>query len=491
MNLLAAAVFALADDFYVLSSGNDANDGRSPEKAWKTLAPANAHQFKRGDNLYLEGGKTFAGPLKFDKDDVVVLLPTGEGRPVVDGGPGDAIVIDGCESALVRKIDVVGAGRKEGNKQGVGIRVTGAKNVRIEDVGASGFQWAGVEIRGSDGVTLSRIHAHGNGYAGICSESPRSRNVRVTGCRAIDNPGDPTALKNHSGNGIALFDVEDAVIEYCEAAKNGWDMPRKGNGPVGIWCAIRSTRVTIQHCVSHHNQSPGSDGGGFDFDGGVTDSVMQYCYSYENKGWGYLLYEYGSDSAFKNNVVRYCVSENDGDAGIGVGEQATQGFSDCRVHNCVVYNDRGKPGVHFFEGTPKDFAFHNNLFVTKGAPQVKNASKARFVGNGYWSLGGGFSVDDTTDFEKWRKETGQETQAGRLCGLNADPMLRGPFEGKLTDPSKLRTLDAFRLKPDSPARDRGENLGALFGIDPGKQDFYGARLTGGPAFAMGVEETSR
>lgn len=489
--MLAVALLALADDFYVLSTGDDAQDGRTPATAWKTLAPANARAFRKGDRLLLEGGKTFQGPLKFDRDDDVTVLPHGEGRARIDGGAGDAIVLDRCEGAVLLRIDVAGAGRKEGSRQGVGVRITGSKNVRLEEVDAGGFQRAGVEIRGSEGVALTRVHAHDNGFAGICSASPRSKRLLIDQCRAIHNPGDPTILDNHSGNGIVLYDVEDAVVQYCEAARNGGEMPRRGNGPVGIWCANRADRVTIQFCISHHNRSPGADGGGFDFDGGVTNSVMQYNYSYENKGWGYLLYEYGSDSPFRNNVVRYCVSENDGDAGIGVGEQAKHGFSDVRVHNNVVTNDRGKPGVHFFEGTPKNFSFHNNLIVTKGAPQVKNAAKGRFLGNGYWSLGGGFSVDGYADFEKWRRETGQERDGANLYGLNADPLLAGPFEGKVTDPAKLRLLDAYKLRAGSPARDKGIDLKALFGIDPGKQDFYGTKIPAAGSHAMGVFEPGR
>jgi hypothetical protein len=46
-------------------------------------------------------------------------------------------------------------------------------------------------------------------------------------------PGDPSILNNHSGNGIVVGNAEKVTIEYCEAANNGWDMPRQGNGPVG------------------------------------------------------------------------------------------------------------------------------------------------------------------------------------------------------------------------------------------------------------------
>ena len=77
--------------------------------------------------------------------------------------------------------------------------------------------------------------------------------------------------------------AEVALVEYCESLFNGWDQPWTGNGPVGIW-THDADRVTIQHCIAHHNRSTALDGGGFDFDGGVTNSVLQYNYSHDNFG---------------------------------------------------------------------------------------------------------------------------------------------------------------------------------------------------------------
>ncbi len=56
-------------------------------------------------------------------------------------------------------------------------------------------------------------------------------------------------------------------------------MPRIGNGPVGIW-AYEADSVIIQHCISYKNKTSkgGEDGGGYDLDGGTTNSVIQYCY---------------------------------------------------------------------------------------------------------------------------------------------------------------------------------------------------------------------
>ena len=62
-------------------------------------------------------------------------------------------------------------------------------------------------------------------------------------------------------------------------------------------CVCRAwgaNNVTVSHCVSHHNLNgfaPGSgtDGGGFDIDGGVSNSVFEYNYAFENQGEGYLV----------------------------------------------------------------------------------------------------------------------------------------------------------------------------------------------------------
>ena len=138
-------------------------------------------------------------------------------------------------------------------------------------------------------------------------------NIRISYCKAENNAGDPTNFTNHSGNGIMVGHCKNVTIEYCTATNNGWDMPRKGNGPVGIWC-FEADSVIIQHCISYKNKtSPGSaDGGGFDMDGGVTNSIIQYCLSYENEGSAFGIFQYDGAGKWNNNTIRYCISENDG-----------------------------------------------------------------------------------------------------------------------------------------------------------------------------------
>ena len=109
-------------------------------------------------------------------------------------------------------------------------------------------------IYSSKFVTNTHVYAHDNGSAGITVEGSGdkkdSREIYIGYCRAENNAGDPTNLTNHSGNGIVVGHCTKVTIEYCEATNNGWDMPRIGNGPVGIW-GYEADSLIIQHCLSY------------------------------------------------------------------------------------------------------------------------------------------------------------------------------------------------------------------------------------------------
>ncbi len=448
--------------FYLSSSGDDTRDGLTPATAWKSLVKVNATAFRAGDCLLCEGGSTFAGTLNLRMDgagsavDPVIITSYGNGRATIDGGAGAGIVIDGCAGVIVRELNLIGAGRKTGNRHGVGVRLAASQFCIVDQVEVSGFQRAGVELRGCSDLRLTNVYAHDNGFAGITSTGRRNNDIYLGDCRAINNPGDPTRLNDHSGNGIVLDGVSNGTVEYCEAAQNGWDMPWDGNGPAGIWCEY-SDKMLIQYCISHDNKThPGAqDGGGFDFDGGTTNSVMQYNYSYSNAGCGYLCCE-NAGPLWKNNVIRYNISQNDGlishksgivshDSGRGAG------YFDCDIYNNVVYNEDGRVCVKL-DTLSSGFTFCNNIFIIKGnSSQVIGAQNAVFQGNCYYTLGGGMDVDGITSLAEWSKDTGQEMINGTIVGMQCDPGLTQIGAGApLTDPRQLPHLFAYRLKPDSP-----------------------------------------
>jgi len=487
--LAASANFAggslNAATYYLDSkSGSDANPGSSPEKAWQTIEKANKLVLKPGDKLLLAGGQVFKGNISFgansagSKENPVKISSYGEGRASIDAGNGSAITLDQCKFVEISGLVLTGCGRKNGS-DGSGIDLKKTEDVRIDSVEASGFRIAGVNTYADTNTRITKVSVHDNGSAGIsvCGwDNDLCKNIYIGYCTADNNPGDPKNLDNHSGNGIVVGGLVGCLIEFCEASNNGWDMPRTGNGPVGIW-GWNCDKLTIQNCISHDNKSPGTDGGGFDLDGGCTNSIMQYNLSYDNAGCGYLLCQYPEAPLWKNNIVRYNISYNDGSknmqSGIGLWDGG-KGISDALVYNNVIVNPRH---AVFASHDISGIIYRNNIFVSGCEILKGHLKKSRFQNNLYWTTGNRpFAGDDKTShstFEAWTKSTGEETVNGKPSGFFADPLLILPESSKQlpTDPAKLAEMPFFRPGPGSKC------LGAGMEIkDNGGKDFNGREL---------------
>lgn len=422
----------------------------------------------------------------------------GAGQAVINGGNGRAVTIDGCDHVLLQRLKLVGAGRKTGNTSD-GLYLAHSSGSTIDDIEVTGFRHSGVEISGTQDARITKVHAHQNGFAGIRSGGDLSRNLYIGYCLTENNPGDPTILRNHSGSGIIVSKVEVALVEYCESLFNGWDQVWTGNGPVGIW-THDADRVIIQYCVAHHNRSTAHDGGGFDFDGGVTNSILQYNYSHDNYGSGYLICQYENAPLFANNTVRYNVSQDDGlfahNAGIYVWVGGDK-MQSTLVHNNAIWNTKGSAVTY---GISKKYAahlpeitFYNNIFVSQG-PQVSTTTEGLgkigiFRGNLYWAMGErGFRVDGFKTLDEWAAASGQEKVKGRVAGLFADPALHKGGPALLTNPADLRRLVEYQLLKHSPAIRAGLDLRKEFGIDPGPVDFYGNPLPVEGPLCIGAHE---
>src|SRR5438105_14983365 len=95
-------------------------------------------------------------------------------------------------------------------------------------------------------------------------------------CQAYNTGGVPNT-GGHSGSGIILSDVSGGTIERCVAYNNGALCNSPGGGPVGIW-TWDSSNITIQYNESYSNRTGATslDGGGFDFDAGVSNSLTPF-----------------------------------------------------------------------------------------------------------------------------------------------------------------------------------------------------------------------
>ncbi len=357
------AAHAAGTTYYVNLTGDDSDSGMSASSPWQTISRVNALDLAPGDQVLIKGGQTVAGNLRLGAEDAgtaaspVVIGSYGEGRATIRAGTGNGVSVYNAGGIEVRDLIVTGVGYTAGNR-GSGVEVytdlggtTKLEHIRVAGVEASGFGDSGVLLgaypedgtkSGFKDVRITDVSAHDNADAGIQSFGYFSdsasgwahEDVYVGHCRAYNNLGVP-GKGNNSGSGVVLGDVNGATIERCISHDNGENNDHQGGGPIGIW-AFESNTVTIQHNESYDNKTGTIDGGGFDLDGGVTNSVMQYNYSHDNAGAGYLLYQFSGASPFKNNVVRYNISENDGRTNLG-GIYAGGGVTDTEIYNNTVF----------------------------------------------------------------------------------------------------------------------------------------------------------
>jgi len=523
------AAWAANTTYYVDAvGGSDAGSGTSEAGAWRTVGRANAQNLEPGDKVLFRAGQSFSGTVEVYAEDAgtpenpVVVGSYGGGRARISAGTGKAVSVYNAGGVEMRDLNVVGVGHESGSRaSGIEIYTDlgGTRKleyIRVANVEASGFGDAGVILGAypADGtksgfrdVRITNVEAHGNADAGIesygyYSGSPGGspsgwahEDVYVGHSRAYDNLGVPNK-GNNSGNGIVLGDVNRAVVERNVAYNNGERNNHSGGGPVGIW-AWESNAVTIQYNESYGNETGTIDGGGFDLDGGVTNSVMQYNYSHDNGGAGYLLYQFSGARPFNNNVVRYNVSQNDGRTNLG-GIYGGGGAADTEVYNNTIFTSPRSGGQTFavkVDGT-RDFRFHNNVFVTTGGTTVAEVAGSNsgllFAGNEYWSSGGAFAIRQGgatyASLAGWRSATGQERYDSRDVGLSVDPQLTSPGGGgTVGDATKLGTLSAYRLRAGSPLVDAGVGLGSL-GITPGPTDFYGTITPQRAGYDVGAHE---
>ena len=462
-----AADTARAAVYFLRADGDDTASGTKRATAWRTLERLNAVDLEPGDRVLLEGGATFAGTLVIAPEDAgtrrrpVTIRSFGGGRATIAAGTGRGIFVHDAGGVSVSALNVVGAGRENGNRadgiafySDVAVPGTRFAYLRVKNVDVSGFGGAGLSIggyatdaggrpvkTGFEDVRITRTSAHDNADAGILSYGSYGTdvagwahaNVLIAHCMAWSNPGIP-GKNGNSGNGIVLADVDGARITRSLAWDNGWrnDHP---SGPIGIW-TWDSNAVVIDRNEAWGNGSTTRDGGGFDLDGGATNCVLRGNTSHDNGGSGFLVYQFAGARPMHDNQVLDNVSVNDGrtnGGGLVVGGGAVRTTF---ARNVVEFAPRadddpagdGPYGIHVVRdgATNVDTVFADNLIATEdGVPLIVVPEPARqtrlaFTGNVYDTGGAPVSIvwGDATwgSVEAWSAATGQEPASAAAPG---------------------------------------------------------------------------
>ncbi len=506
--------------YFVAPTGDDNASGLAPEQAWRTVERVNLHRLRAGDVILFQGGKSFDGGLYVSTKEAgsaakpIVFSSFGAGRATIRSGSVEGLQVSEVAGIAVTNLNFVGAGADVSDFSGIYIHAGSANKVlsgvHIRNVDVSGYGHEGFTLIASGAastvsdVKIERSSFHDNGWGGVNvtgSLANSNRNYIVDHVRAYDNRGQMTQEGGFvTGNGIYLADVADAVVQRCVVHDNG----AGGVAPVGIW-ASGSTRVLFQYNESYDNRTASStDGGGFDFDWDMTDSVMQYNYSHGNDGPGYML---GAGSHVNSgNVIRYNVSENDGRKNGKPAIYLWGNVSNANVYNNAVYMSAtgnsssaavGASDVGANGDIPQLVWLRNNVLqVEPGTklisftPAIASNSAIALGGNAYWA--GDVSTfriqwgaTSYVSLAAWRDATGEERYRGVASGYDSNPRLIDPGHGgTIGDADRLGALAAYRLRRNSRLVDKGlPQLGGAVAAD-----YFGEAAPLGRKYDIGVDE---
>jgi hypothetical protein len=480
-----------ASQYYFSATGNDQTGNGSQLNPWRSITKFNTLDLNPGDSAYFRAGDVFHGSLLLDASDTGtdavgnLIAPitissyggTNGQRAEIDSAPnseGFLAVDDG--GIELKNLELSNGGSFASNlTSGIQFLLDSSasatsgvlQHIYIDNVVSHGFHSSGLALDsqtnvGYQDVRVTNSEFYNNQFAGLEIGASQynqlvNRNVVVDHVSAHDNPGF-NGCNPHCGHGIVVGQTDGAVIQNSTANSNGLVA---GKGNVGIW-TWQSNNVVIQHNSASGNRSPlGGDGGGFDLDGGATNSIVQYNTSQDNAGAGYLLAQFAFASPMQQNVFRYNLSLNDGTDGYGgitvSGDSATDQATSAVFHNNTVIidhkvtpNSRGP--VWFVNGSYNDISLINNaLIALNGAALIDgpvSSNQAKFTNNAYWTASSPIVVNGIgyANVAAWAAATQQEMLNGHFAGIQADPMIAAGSTYRPAPPSVL--IDAG-LSPGS------------------------------------------
>lgn len=384
-----------------------------------------------------------------------------------------------------------------------GVEIT---NCRIDSIGQIGIimNWSAMHLHSFSDYPLTNITIRN------CEIS------RVTGLYNNFFPG----TKRHdtySGNGIFISHTDSALIErntVYSCGGSGFDTII-GSGPSGIEAAA-SRRITYQYNeVYDIKASTGSDGHGMHFGDGVQYSIMQYNYSHDNDGPGFSFHCYGNAYPLpnSNNTLRFNISTRNGRNSVyNACEILVSSFNPKTTDNISVYNNTIhsvrqnsiEMSVIEVERSATNISFRNNIIISDdprlfiiNVHPLQNPVSVILQGNLYWSTKGSYIFREGADtfytYESWQagssKSVIREFLNGKNSGIISDPQVSLPPNiMNFNNSFRLSSMNEFRIDAASVAAGRGLNLKKLFGLDPGKNDFFGNSIVEVDKFSIGAHQ---
>ena len=320
-----AVTSARARAFFVAVTGNNANDGRSPERAWATVTHA-ASRAAAGDTVYIRAGL-------YRGEKVVVRNSGAEKAPLVFQGykarpgetpdpkyqPGDRL---NAEEFPVLE----GEGGKGG---GISFARGPLSHIEIRNIGLTRYQY-GIEVGGTQYVTLENVVVTDNGDTGIFVYDSAKCSIR--NCTATDG-----GMQN-----IWMLRTRDSVVERCRSYGTVFE----GEASTDYYLVLTdSSGNTVRDCLAHNlhaerfAEHPGKGHPGHGI--GIKDRAGP-------KG-------YGQPHSAGNRIID-CVARNMGEHFFVAHEACNNEFAGCAAFSQWRARDPWGEGIGIRDGA------HDNVF---------------------------------------------------------------------------------------------------------------------------------
>lgn len=406
-----------ATNYYVSTSGSDANSGTSSSSPWQTLSKVSSMTFNPGDSILFKCGDTFIGQL-------IISSSGSSGASIVYGKYGSGalpyLAAQGSFGATIYSL----------NKQYfelADLKITNYKSGN--DINSeSGSQLRGVYLLNQDGGTLNHIYLTRLEVTGVNSEQVSSTSryyggvfFQVTGSTTPSKWND-LLISNcnfHDISRTALswdsqWEIRSSTSTFGQAMPNGYTdnwVPStnviirgnsfqhvSGNGLIvrvatgalvennyfnycgeqisGNAAFCFNTDGTIFQFNEAENtvyNEGDTDARGIDADFRTKNTLIQYNYLHDN-GLGGIVGTGGPEdgTAYERYniglVIRYNILEDNQRQGLVF----SGNLYNAVVHNNVIFANSTIPNVeivnfHAWSVYPHDVSFYSNIFFVKGS----------------------------------------------------------------------------------------------------------------------------
>ena len=402
----STVVYAENSAYYIDSQmGSDRADGRSEQRAWKTLANVNALTFEPGDKVLFKSGGSWVGQLQLKgagtEGNPIQVGSYGKGKAPLIAGAGkedSAVLLQNGSHWVVEDLEVtntIPGGKRRNRMKGVWVEANAGgvfKNITLRRLyvhHVSG-DW---DRRGGSGIL---VHAssdredgstHKSRYDGVLIEDCYVHDVSFYGImvsgwenrfREKDKwfPSTGVVVRSNlthdtGGDSIVVISCDKPLIEHNEGHRSAIGQLNGGKThAAGMW------PHSCDGTVMRYNKVVGikakKDGQAFDVDINCRNTLIEYNRSERNES-GFLLVCSPNQAVPGTSgiVVRNNVSIDDGEYR-GVFKLVPD-VKAVRVENNVIINSSREDRGLMYCWKPKwekvwtlDIMFESNIFSTPG-----------------------------------------------------------------------------------------------------------------------------